>query len=97
MLILTTGPFAGCLSAQAADTANGAQLAKRWCANCHLVDDHAPETLQQGPPSFRAVARSGISAEQLRVFLSHPHGAMPDLSLSRAEIDDLIAYLLTLR
>jgi cytochrome c len=96
MLILTTGTFAG-LPVQAADTAKGAQLAKRWCANCHLVDDHARKTLQQGPPSFRSVARSGISAGQLRVFLSHPHGAMPDLSLSRAEIDDLIAYLLTLR
>jgi cytochrome c len=43
------------------------------------------------------VAHSGISAEQLRAFLSHPHGGMPDLSLTRAEIDDLIGYIDTLR
>jgi hypothetical protein len=29
--------------------------------------------------------------------LSHPHGAMPDLSLPRAEIDDLVGYIETLR
>ena len=43
------------------------------------------------------VAHSGISADQLRAFLSHPHGAMPNLALTRAEIDDLISYIETLR
>jgi cytochrome c len=33
----------------------------------------------------------------LRAFLSHPHGAMPDLSLTRAEIDDLVGYIETFR
>jgi hypothetical protein len=33
----------------------------------------------------------------LRAFLSHPHGAMADLSLTRAEIDDLVGYMETLR
>ena len=37
------------------------------------------------------------TADQLRAFLSHPHGAMPDLALTRAEIDDLIGYVETLR
>jgi cytochrome c len=43
------------------------------------------------------IARSGMTADQLRAFLSHPHGAMPDLALTRAEIDDLIGYIATLR
>ena len=38
-----------------------------------------------------------MSADQLRTFLAKPHGAMPDLALSRAEIDDLIAYIESLR
>jgi hypothetical protein len=38
-----------------------------------------------------------MTAEQLRAFLSHPHGAMPDLALSRTEIDDLTAYIQSLR
>jgi cytochrome c len=54
-------------------------------------------SVPQGPPTFPQVARSGLTADQLRAFLSHPHGAMPDLSLTRAEIDDLVAYIATLR
>jgi hypothetical protein len=33
------------------------------------------------------------SPDQLRAFLTKPHGATPDLSLSRAEIEDQIAYI----
>jgi len=51
----------------------------------------------KGPPSFRAVAQGGRTGEQLRAFLSHPHPPMPDLSLTRSEIDDLIAYIGTFR
>jgi mono/diheme cytochrome c family protein len=51
-------------------------------------------TVQQGPPSFRSI---GLTAEQLHTFLTHPHGAMPDFGLTRAEIDDVIAYIETLR
>ena len=43
------------------------------------------------------IARSGMAPDQLRAFLSHPHGAMPDLALTRAEIDNLIGYIETLR
>jgi mono/diheme cytochrome c family protein len=81
----------------AADATKGAQLAQQWCANCHVIGGSAPPTVQQGPPSFRAVAQGGLTGEQLRTFLSHPHAPMPDLSLTRTEIDDLIAYIDTFR
>ena len=85
------------LPANAGNSTSGARLAQQWCANCHVVDRKGGATIAQGPPSFTAIARSGITAAQLRVFLSHPHGAMPDLSLSRDEIDDLVAYISTFR
>jgi cytochrome c len=78
----------------AADVTKGAQLAQRWCANCHVVDGSGAAVVQQGPPSFRSI---GLTGDQLRAFLTHPHGAMPDLALTRAEIDDVIAYIATLR
>jgi mono/diheme cytochrome c family protein len=86
------------LSAPAgADAANGERLARQWCANCHVIDGSGPSArLPQGPPSFR-VAAGHLNPGELRAFLSHPHGAMPDLALSRAEIDDLIAYIEGLR
>ena len=80
-----------------ADAAKGAQIARQWCANCHVTGGNTAGPVPQGPPSFQMVARSGMTADQLRAFLSHPHGAMPNLALTRAEIDDLISYIETLR
>jgi mono/diheme cytochrome c family protein len=81
-------------AAVAADVSKGAQLATQWCANCHVIDGSGSPTVQQGPPSFRSI---GLTGDQLRTFLAHPHGAMPDLALSRTEIDDVTAYIETLR
>ncbi len=80
-----------------ADVAGGRAIAQRWCANCHVVSNSQTSPVPQGPPTFIAIAKSGMTAEQLRAFLSHPHGAMPDLALTRTEIDDLIAYIQSLR
>ena len=79
-----------------ADAAKGSQLAQQWCASCHVTGSSRAGNVQKGPPSFPTIARTR-TADQLRAFLSHPHGAMPDLSLTRAEIDDLVGYIETLR
>ena len=79
-----------------AEVAKGAQIARQWCANCHVVGPNPTGAVPQGPPTFQTVARSGMAPDQLRAFLSHPHGAMPDLALTRAEIDDLIGYIQSL-
>jgi cytochrome c len=93
-IILLAVMIAPIISARAADVAKGAQLARQWCANCHVVDGSGAAAVQQGPPSFRSI---GLTAEQLHTFLTHPHGAMPDLALTRAEIDDVIAYIESVR
>ena len=59
---------------------------------CHLIGEAPAATRQQEPPRFRAVA-ARLTEAQLRTFLTHPHGAMPDLCLTCAEIDDLVAYI----
>jgi hypothetical protein len=41
--------------------------------------------------------QKSTTALSLRVFLQTPHAQMPDLHLSRDEIDDLAAYILSLR
>ncbi|MGC2199475.1 MAG: cytochrome c [Stellaceae bacterium] len=95
LVILTLGLSAA--QASGADVQKGTQLARQWCANCHIINGNPSDAVPQGPPTFRTIARSGMAPDQLRAFLSHPHGAMPDLALSRAEIDDLIGYIQTLR
>jgi cytochrome c len=79
----------------AADVAEGALVARQWCVQCHVIGSApAPGTVQQGPPAFAAI---GMTGDQMRAFLSRPHGSMPDLALTRSEIDNLIAYIETLR
>lgn len=84
-------------TASAQDAAAGRALAQTWCANCHTVDARPTISADQ-VPSFAEIAnRPGVTADGLGTFLSAPHGRMPDLSLSRTDIDNAIAYLLTLR
>ncbi len=84
-------------TALAQDAAAGRAVAQTWCANCHTVEAR-PVTSADQAPGFMVIAnRPGLTADGLRAFLSTPHGRMPDLSLSRTDIDNAIAYLLSLR
>ena len=65
-----------------ADRAKGSQLAQQWCASCHVTSSSRAGNVQEGPPSFPTIARTR-TADQLRAFLSHPHGAMPDVNAGR--------------
>ncbi len=96
-LLVSAGFAAIAASACAADTVRGAQLAQQWCMDCHVLPGHPAQTVPQGPPSFRDIAHGEKTPEQLRLFLLNPHGAMPPLTLSRAEIDDLVGYIETFR
>ena len=86
-----TGP------ALAADPFHGAELAKRWCAACHLVSEDQKQA-NADLPSFAAVARRpDFSAEKLAFFLLDPHPKMPNFSLTRIEAGDIAAYISSLR
>lgn len=82
----------------AQDVERGRQLAARWCAGCHVVDRTATEARADGVPTFPAIAITpNSSPEHLRAAMNPIHGRMPDLSLSKREQDDLVAYILSLR
>jgi mono/diheme cytochrome c family protein len=52
--------FAGGAASDArADAKQGAQLARQWCSNCHVVAANLTGVVAQGPSSFASVARSG--------------------------------------
>jgi hypothetical protein len=49
-------------------------------------------------PTFQSIAeRSPEAIDALRAFLMDPHPPMPDLSLTRQEIRDLLSYIDSLR
>jgi mono/diheme cytochrome c family protein len=86
--------FGFAASAKAADAAHGEQIARRWCAPCHVVSADQKQA-SADVATFAAVARSKTDA-QIANFLADPHPKMPDLKLSRDEIGDLVAYIRSL-
>lgn len=79
------------------DAAAGRELASMWCAACHRITEEYRDPART-PPDFGTVANMSQQTElSLRVFLQTPHGQMPRYQFNRSEIDDIIAYLLSLR
>lgn len=94
--------FGGALPAAAqvepGDPAAGRRLATTWCAGCHLIAPGGPGPATDAAPAFEAIARmTSTTALSLRVFLQTPHANMPDYRLTREQIDDVVAYVLTQR
>jgi mono/diheme cytochrome c family protein len=84
-------------AALAADANHGAELAKRWCASCHLVEPGQKQASTDAPP-FDAIAhKTDFSAEKVAFFLLDPHPKMPNFPLNRIEAADLAAYIGALR
>jgi mono/diheme cytochrome c family protein len=83
-------------AAAPADPAHGEQLAKRWCAACHVVA--ADQTRgADNVPGFASIAKMpGFNAENIAQFLMDPHPKMPDMQLTRDEAKDLGAYIASL-
>ncbi len=73
------------------DPDHGKVIAQRWCATCHVVAPGQKEA-SADVPSFFYVARH-MDKRDLTSFLADPHPKMPDMSLTRQEIDDLTAYI----
>ncbi|MFO0996936.1 MAG: cytochrome c [Alphaproteobacteria bacterium] len=89
-----SGPL---FAADSLDTTAGQRLAEKWCAECHV-----PGAAARGhpgiAPSFRAVANDPATTERsVRVFLRSPHPTMPNVSLTREQVDDLVAYILSFK
>jgi mono/diheme cytochrome c family protein len=79
------------------NVAAGLTSAQRLCAECHSVrpGQASPNT---GAPGFERIANtSGMTAAALRVALQTPHRTMPNVMLRPDELDDVVAYILSLQ
>jgi len=81
--------------AHAADVEAGHAIAQRWCANCHVTAE-AQRGQDTAPPLATIAERHASDQTWLRAWLTSPHPPMPNLNLTRQEIDNVIAYLATL-
>lgn len=103
-IILATGlaGLAGISAAGASempgDPALGHALALEACVECHEVEAGQRDARLPDPPSFQNLAEEpAMTPLALRVFLSTPHTNMPGLILTDAEIDDVIAWIHSLK
>jgi mono/diheme cytochrome c family protein len=84
----------GATQASAGDVEPGARLAQQWCTACHVIGSgtHGQDAAPPLPPPLDR----GQDQQWIRVWLANPHPPMPNLNLSRQEIDDIVAYLASL-
>jgi cytochrome c len=80
------------------DADQGSRLARRVCSTCHVVDIRSTVAPNDGVPSFPWIAQQkNMTASALAAFLSTSHPPMPDLVLTRDEIRQVSAYILSMR
>lgn len=95
MLLSAAGSAASALAQGNAES--GGAIAERWCASCHLVSAGQTAAVA-GVSSFPSIAQQTDSEiEALEGFMADPRPPMPDMSLTRSEMRDLLAYIRSLR
>lgn len=90
-LLVAASIVAAASPAFAADAELGLKLSKHWCAACHVVSSDQ-KSASADVPTFEAIAQHR-SQRDLTLFLTKPHGQMPDMALSRPEVADIVAYI----
>jgi mono/diheme cytochrome c family protein len=82
---------------QVGNAATGAVYAKEVCAQCHAIDRTGTSPEPTAPP-FREVANTpGMTGTALRVWLSTSHPTMPNIVLERHDMENVIAFILSLK
>ena len=77
---------------------NGRTLTQRLCITCHASTADSASGGRPDVPSFSAIARTpNITPERLAGAILLPHPAMPGVPLTRAELRDIIAYIMSLK
>ena len=79
--------------------ARGQEIAERACVGCHSLGGQAGRKVEGiDVPSFGAIATQPHQTPQrLQSFIMTPHRPMPGINLSLAEVNDVVAYLLSLK
>ncbi|MGQ0588424.1 MAG: c-type cytochrome [Sphingosinicella sp.] len=106
-LLCVALPLAACQSVPSAAPAGGASatalpgqaFAEASCNGCHAVGRYGSSSNPNAPP-FPAIAnQEGLTAETLSTWLrgAHNYPSEMDFYLGERQVDDLVAYMLTLR
>lgn len=85
-------------AAQLGSISSGEAMSLEICSDCHVVSDKQVRVDLVGLPSFREVANNPEKTEfWLRTFLRTPHFEMPNFVFTDEQLDDLVAYIGSLK
>ncbi len=79
------------------DAARGHTLAQAWCASCHAVEKFSIPIDHRAPAFTAIAAMRSTTPLAIKVFLQSSHEPMPNFILKKQDIDDLAAYIMSLR
>jgi tetratricopeptide (TPR) repeat protein len=80
------------------DARKGLGYARKICASCHnVLSNDAASPNRQAPPFKKIANTPGMSVTALTVWSRTTHPTMPNLIIDASDMDDLIAYILSLR
>jgi mono/diheme cytochrome c family protein len=99
LLLLLSVPLALAGITSQPDPKQGKALAEKLCTNCHLVGGAVQkEHANADVPSFPEIANlEGQTAGAITARIMLPKHPMPTIPLTKAELADLAAYILSLR
>jgi len=99
LMIAGLGFSGGTVQAQIhPDAKTGHKIASKLCTGCHIVDSQAGGTVSADVPSFVEIANlPNQTAEAIAGRIVIPHPPMPKIQLTREEIGDVAAYIMSLR
>jgi mono/diheme cytochrome c family protein len=94
-LVLASGVS---VAQEGGDVRSGRMLAQMTCAECHAIGKGQLRSRNGQAPTFAALASTpGMNAMNIRVALRTAHREMPNLALKSEEIEDVAAYILSLK
>jgi cytochrome c len=98
---IIAAPIIWCLNLPAAHAdriSDGRAIAQRWCSSCHDIGAGDTRTAKDVAPTFESVSRRPkLSREHLETWIGNPHPPMPNLHLTREEIENLVDYIESLK
>jgi mono/diheme cytochrome c family protein len=99
LLLVLSVPLALAGVTSKPDPVQGKALAEKLCTNCHLVGSaEQQQSANADVPSFPEIANlEGQTAGAITARIMLPKHPMPTIPLTKSELADLAAYILSLR
>ena len=92
-------PLAPAARTATAEPQPGLAFARGACSGCHAVDRRSVSPDPNAPPFAAIVNQQGVTRNTLAAWLRNAHNYPDEMkfTLERRNVDDLAAYMLTLR